>query len=778
MPDNRQHAGNPLAIGERRLNARTPVSPQAFVKFGENNYGFVFNISETGLVFAPTGPLTLAVGAVAKMRFLLPDSQDWIQTSGEVAWIADSQKEAGVRFVDLGDDTRAKIRHWISQEPSRAQPSRPRIAPPELNQSDRNAARASASTGGLNPKPGTFVDRAALNSILADPARLLRETKGAREKLAPQPAKSAADESLQVAGRMHVPERRSHIRRRVLSLEYIDLGSFNGGILLNLSEGGMYVQAVAGLSGDDLPQISFRLPDSTYVVKTNAQIAWTGESKKDAGIQFVNLPEEARLKIREWVAIEYPPVQSKNEPATDAAPVRKKTERLLEMPPPGLSIKPGNIPETPARPVPAQDSAPAPALPAAAGNPAAPPKAVELLHLSGPILQTRLGDLPKISEEENANVKTPDIVKLRSWWSLVAAIVIVVLLSFVAGWVVAGPGGRKQFFSMFDRQSDSTSTAQDSGTPLVPAAVAENSAPAPTASDTSQQHAQQTPSAPVVTTTTPDKPQPAKPNGNAQPAPSHANSSNISTPPTQNPPTAVAHVNIPPSTLADANRTTRPSQPSAPSTGSNSSSAPAQNKPQEIRPTQTAPTAPVPSVSNSTVKNSPSPTTNASTQPPTTTAASQPPNATPNPFATQPPARVDAPPVVTKPPAPVEVVKGTVSVSASPFPSIRVPPEMKSQISKQGASLQLGQLISRVEPVYPEDAERQRIEGAVKLHVIIDRDGNIQNIDQMTGPPLLEAAAANAVRQWKYKPTSLGGQPVEAGVDVTVVFRLQVTHAN
>ena len=100
MPDNRQHAEDPLAIGERRLSARTSVSPQAFVKFGESNYGFVFNISESGLVFAPTGPLTLAVGAVARMRFVLPESREWIQTSGEVAWIADSQKEAGVRFVD------------------------------------------------------------------------------------------------------------------------------------------------------------------------------------------------------------------------------------------------------------------------------------------------------------------------------------------------------------------------------------------------------------------------------------------------------------------------------------------------------------------------------------------------------------------------------------------------------------------------------------------------------------------------------------------------------
>ena len=94
MSDQRQHAEKPLAIGERRAHARTPVSPQAFVKFGDSNYGFVFNISESGLVFAPTGTLTLAVGAVAKMRFLLPDSREWIQVSGEVAWIADSQKEA------------------------------------------------------------------------------------------------------------------------------------------------------------------------------------------------------------------------------------------------------------------------------------------------------------------------------------------------------------------------------------------------------------------------------------------------------------------------------------------------------------------------------------------------------------------------------------------------------------------------------------------------------------------------------------------------------------
>jgi len=183
-----------------------------------------------------------------------------------------------------------------------------------------------------------------------------------------------------------------------------------------------------------------------------------------------------------------------------------------------------------------------------------------------------------------------------------------------------------------------------------------------------------------------------------------------------------------------------------------------------------------PTVSNSAVKNAPPPAaSNASSQPSASTSVAEKPNASP--VVTQ-PARVEPSAVAAKPPEPAEVVKGTVTVSASPFPSIRVPPEMKSQISKQGASLQMGQLLSRVEPVYPEDAERQRIEGVVKLHMIIDRDGNIQDVDKMTGPPLLVAAAANAVRQWRYKPTSLGGQPVEAGVDVTVTFRLQTTHAN
>jgi TonB family protein len=137
----------------------------------------------------------------------------------------------------------------------------------------------------------------------------------------------------------------------------------------------------------------------------------------------------------------------------------------------------------------------------------------------------------------------------------------------------------------------------------------------------------------------------------------------------------------------------------------------------------------------------------------------------------------DEKPLLAPRPAP-DIVKGSVSVSANPYPSIQIPPDLKGQMSRGGAKLEMAQLVSRVEPVYPQDAQQQRIEGTVKLHAIIGRDGSIHAIDHVSGPPLLVPAAATAVRQWRYRPTSLDGRPLEAGIDITMVFRLSVVHPN
>jgi TonB family protein len=118
------------------------------------------------------------------------------------------------------------------------------------------------------------------------------------------------------------------------------------------------------------------------------------------------------------------------------------------------------------------------------------------------------------------------------------------------------------------------------------------------------------------------------------------------------------------------------------------------------------------------------------------------------------------------------VPKSSVSVSFGPYPSIRIPPGLKPQTSQKSLALQIGQLLSRVDPVYPEDAKTQQVEGSVKLHAVIGRDGAIESVETRSGPALLTPAAEGAIRQWRFTPSSIGGQAVEAEEDITVTFKL------
>jgi TonB family protein len=113
-----------------------------------------------------------------------------------------------------------------------------------------------------------------------------------------------------------------------------------------------------------------------------------------------------------------------------------------------------------------------------------------------------------------------------------------------------------------------------------------------------------------------------------------------------------------------------------------------------------------------------------------------------------------------------------VAVVADAYPSLRVPDGGISKKPGQAASLQLGHLLSRVEPIYPEEAKQQGIQGTVRLHAIIDRQGAVQNLQSLDGSPVLAAAAMNAVRQWRYTETLLGGRSVETEEDVAITFRL------
>jgi protein TonB len=87
--------------------------------------------------------------------------------------------------------------------------------------------------------------------------------------------------------------------------------------------------------------------------------------------------------------------------------------------------------------------------------------------------------------------------------------------------------------------------------------------------------------------------------------------------------------------------------------------------------------------------------------------------------------------------------------------------------------LQSGMLLYRVEPIYPSICLQTRREGRVELHAIISTDGTIQSLQVVSGDPLFFQSAISAVRQWRYRPTTLGGAPVEVETEITVIYQMQ-----
>jgi len=83
-----------------------------------------------------------------------------------------------------------------------------------------------------------------------------------------------------------------------------------------------------------------------------------------------------------------------------------------------------------------------------------------------------------------------------------------------------------------------------------------------------------------------------------------------------------------------------------------------------------------------------------------------------------------------------------------------------------------GQLIHKVDPVYPLQARALRIAGAVELEITIAQNGTVRDVKSLSGDPILITAATDAVRRWRYRPILLNGKPVVADKKVTVIFRL------
>jgi TonB family protein len=108
-------------------------------------------------------------------------------------------------------------------------------------------------------------------------------------------------------------------------------------------------------------------------------------------------------------------------------------------------------------------------------------------------------------------------------------------------------------------------------------------------------------------------------------------------------------------------------------------------------------------------------------------------------------------------------------LSSPPLPPQNAEVPQRVRVSSGVAS---GLIIKKVAPSYPPDARLARIQGQVVLKAVIDKDGNVESLELVSGHPLLAPAAIEAVKQWKYKPYLLNGTPVKVETQILVNFML------
>jgi TonB family protein len=116
--------------------------------------------------------------------------------------------------------------------------------------------------------------------------------------------------------------------------------------------------------------------------------------------------------------------------------------------------------------------------------------------------------------------------------------------------------------------------------------------------------------------------------------------------------------------------------------------------------------------------------------------------------------------------------------SAPPPPPPREKPEAAPATKPRPMRIRVGgnvakaKMIHQVQPIYPEKAKAAHVQGTILLHAVIARDGTIAELQYVSGPEMLMRSSMDAVRQWRYAPTLLNGEPVEVDTTISVVYTL------
>jgi TonB family protein len=519
-------------------------------------------------------------------------------------------------------------------------------------------------------------------------------------------------------------ERRARARLYPTSPIFINLNGANGGIAINMSEDGLALSSAIIFPDGPLHNMRIQFPGSQHWIEVSGQIAWKSKSNEEAGVRFDGLTEEARQQIREWISSQ-----------ASAGNFQEQTHRICEertlraqisdAPQPGNMI-PGSLTFGEVMEEHGETSVSAPAA------------AATLRSFGRPVTAPRPYGRPRKRSDKKALQSTSKPAREQRYpgeprprWGTYAFASIGFLIGFSSlflGWMTMRRDARSEM-SAAVRGEGEVSSESVQGAPLPPLGGI-RSAPNPSEEKMDLQPrrvdpllAEEHESIPNTSVKSPDQQIRAveRPAANTIVKPASLPMKSVLAPgqATKEPPRTAASVNSPP----------------------------------------------IEKVLREPVGNLPAtrPELEPAIAPPVILASNPPTMDLKGIETSMPPAKLPAIPAK---------ITGAVAILADPYPSLRIPDGGASKKQPKATSLQLGHMLSRVEPIYPEEAKQRGIQGTVKLHAIIGRQGAVESLESVDGSPVLLAAAMNAVRQWRYTETLLAGRSVETEEDIAITFRL------
>ena len=558
------------------------------------------------------------------------------------------------------------------------------------------------------------------------------------------------------------------MRHSLSTLAYIDVGSDNGGIVLNLTEDGMAFQAVAPLEGQQEVSLRIQLPNSVNRIETTAKIVWLSESNRQAGVRFLDLSPADRAQILDWIHSQTAPSEAGDtEPFEPFAP-RKGPEELPQKKAPVRETRTDKwlslmadlqLPEV-------EPSKPEPAGTTSTGK-------ISLRELSARLQASQASPQHPVENTESTTVSSAPSVRVpepapqspieppRSAFLDRAEV------SHASPSFLADPQRQSDAFTSSVASARDAFGAPSQALPSIthgdpwhadpwsaaPAATAFASPVARTSTFTSSvarmpivlKWAAAIVAFAVLAVLAFALGAWISSLGAPAPRPQAEPSTEVA-PPTTSSSVQGTNDNTRQDRRAISKKTRTVRLPStagqrsgnrAPVSAPPQGPAVVQPTPTQVPSPQSGPSAPTTHGASETSSGTVIPSVKTTTAPPEKPSVS-PPSSTPD----------------------------------SSFAFDSAPRVVAGRVLRPTDRFIPSHLLYTVEPIYPLEAKQKGIEGTVKIRLSVSADGTVHNIQLVEGPPILIPAALDAAQYWRYMPALLNGQPIETEQDIEINFHL------